>query len=93
MEYIALLLSVLAGALIVITLKPNGKTVSVLLTFSGAYLLGITLLNFLPEVYNSDVKDFGFFIIMGFDAKVDDFAGVDRHFGFLSMAHMHRGCK
>lgn len=91
MEYIALLLSVLAGALIVITLKPNGKTVSVLLTFSGAYLLGITLLNFLPEVYNSDVKDIGFFIIMGLVVQLvlDFFSKGAEHGHFHHDGEMH----
>lgn len=65
MEYIVLLLSVFIGVLLVITLKPNGKIVSVLLTFSGAYLLSITLLQFLPEVYNSGVGNIGLFVVIG----------------------------
>jgi len=65
MEYIALLLSVLIGSLLVVFLKPNNKFVSVLLTFSGAYLLSITVLKFLPDIYKSNISHIGIFIIIG----------------------------
>lgn len=65
MEYLALFLSVLLGAFLVISLKPNSKIVELLLTFSGAYLLSVNILKFLPEVYNSEISHIGIFIIVG----------------------------
>ena len=67
MSYVLLILSVLLGALLVITLKPNKLAVRLLLAFSGAYLLSVTILHLLPEVYESsvDFKTTGILILFG----------------------------
>ena len=67
MKYIILLLSVLVGSLLVLFIKPGNKIVRLLLAFSGAYLLSVTILHLLPEVYtiNSDHKFIGIFILIG----------------------------
>jgi zinc transporter ZupT len=68
MTYIALILSVLIGIVIVFGLKPSTKTVQLLLAFSGAYLLSITILHLLPEVYtanNANSSTIGFYILIG----------------------------
>ena len=65
MTYIALILSVLIGMVIVFGLKPSTKTVQLLLAFSGAYLLSITILHLFPEVYISDKPNVGLFILSG----------------------------
>jgi len=65
MTYIALILSVLVGIVIVFGLKPSTKTVQLLLAFSGAYLLSITILHLLPEVYTSKNTSVGLYILMG----------------------------
>ena len=67
MSYVLLILSVLLGALLVITLKPNKLAVRLLLAFSGAYLLSVTILHLLPEVYESsvDFKTTGILILLG----------------------------
>ena len=65
MTYIALILSVLIGMVIVFGLKPSAKTVQLLLAFSGAYLLSITILHLFPEVYISDKPNIGLFILSG----------------------------
>ncbi|MBP8793505.1 MAG: ZIP family metal transporter [Lutibacter sp.] len=66
MTYIALILSVLVGMLIVFGLKPGNKTVQLSLAFSGAYLLSITILHLLPEIYSShDNSNGGLFILLG----------------------------
>ena len=48
MTYLVLILSVLIGMVIVFGLKPSNKTVQLLLAFSGAYLLSITILSNIP---------------------------------------------
>lgn len=65
MTYIALLLSVLIGIIIVFGLKPNNKTIQLLLSFSGAYLLSITILHLLPEVYHSTAENIEIYILFG----------------------------
>jgi zinc and cadmium transporter len=66
-NYILLILSVLLGSLLVFIIKPNTKIVRILLAFSGAYLLSVTILHLLPEVYtvNSDATVTGVFILIG----------------------------
>ena len=67
MSYILLILSVLLGYVIVLISKPNNKIVRLLLAFSGAYLLSVTILHLLPEVYtnDSDTTVSGIFILLG----------------------------
>lgn len=65
MTYIALIASVLIGIIIVFGLKPNFKTVQLLLAFSGAYLLSVTILHLFPEVYIIENTNIGLFILLG----------------------------
>ena len=65
MVYLVLILSVILGATSVLFFKPNKAKTQILLTFSGAYLLSITILHLLPEVYEIDYKNIGLFILFG----------------------------
>ncbi|SDW95401.1 ZIP Zinc transporter [Lutibacter oricola] len=65
MTYIALIVSVLIGIVIVFGLKPGNKSVQLLLAFSGAYLLSITILHLFPEVYHTHNSKVGIFILLG----------------------------
>jgi zinc and cadmium transporter len=67
MSYILLIASVLLGSLLVFIIKPSNKIVRILLAFSGAYLLSVTILHLIPEVYteNTDRKRIGIFILIG----------------------------
>ena len=67
MNYLLLIASVLLGALLVFLIKPSNKFVRLLLAFSGAYLLSVTILHLLPEVYTvtTDAKRVGVFILIG----------------------------
>ena len=65
MTYIALFLSVIIGLIIVYGFKPKDKIIQLLLAFSGAYLLSITILNLLPEIYIQPNKNIGLFILIG----------------------------
>ncbi len=60
------ILSVLLGYAFVLILKPTqNKNLKLLLAFSGAFLLSITVFNFLPEVYQHTNKPIGLFIMIG----------------------------
>ncbi len=78
MIHILLIASVLLGAALVTIFKPKQQSVRLLLSFSGAYLLAITILHLLPEVYSesgahahahdhadSNLKGVGIFILIG----------------------------
>lgn len=66
MNYILPLLSVLLGYFLTIFFKPNGKTnLKLLLAFSGSFLLSLTVMHLLPDVYESKNKQIGLFIMVG----------------------------
>ncbi len=65
MSYLALILSVIIGFAIVIVIKPKTKIIQLLLSFSGAYLLSITVLHLIPEVFENSQKNIGLFILLG----------------------------
>jgi len=60
------IISVVLGFVIVLLLKPKQpKHLKLLLAFSGAFLLSITVFHFLPEVYKGEFKNVGLFIMIG----------------------------
>ena len=65
MDFFILILSVIIGSISVLITKPSKKFIQILLTFSGAYLLSITILHLLPEVYETETKNIGLFILFG----------------------------
>ncbi|WP_165730555.1 ZIP family metal transporter [Polaribacter sp. 20A6] len=67
MSYVLLLTAVFIGSLLVYIIKPSKKAVRLLLAFSGAYLLSVTILHLLPEVYaeTTEYKKIGIFILIG----------------------------
>ncbi len=65
MSYWFLLLAVALGALIAYYLNPSKRILQLLLSFSGAYLLSMTVLHLIPEVYDGNPKNVGVFILIG----------------------------
>ncbi|MCL7764238.1 ZIP family metal transporter [Polaribacter sp. Z014] len=67
MSYILLIVAVFIGSILVFIIKPSKKIVRLLLAFSGAYLLAVTILHLLPEVYSetTEYKKIGIFILVG----------------------------
>lgn len=66
MNYLLPLLSVLIGYLIALQLKTNAKkNLKLLLAFSGSFLLSLTVMHLLPEVYKSNNNSVGIFIMCG----------------------------
>ena len=55
MNYLLPLFSVLLGYIVALFLKPKNKTnLKLLLAFSGSFLLSLTVMHLLPEVYHSE---------------------------------------
>lgn len=67
MNYFLLIIPVLFGALLVLYKKPNKNIVRLLLAFSGSYLLSVTILHLLPDVYTITSSDnlIGILILIG----------------------------
>lgn len=66
LNYLLPIISVLLGFLVVLVLKPSEiRHLKLLLAFSGAFLLSITVFSFLPEVYNQEGANVGIFIMIG----------------------------
>ena len=69
-EILYLILSVAIGAVIVEIFKPKkSRNIQLLLTFSGAYLLAVSLLHLIPELFgnHSSVNldnDLSFFLLI-----------------------------
>ena len=66
MNYLLPLFSVLIGYIIALFLKPKSKTnLKLLLAFSGSFLLSLTVIHLLPEVYETSNHSIGIFIMFG----------------------------
>lgn len=65
MIYLALIIPVIAGFILVQLIKPNSKHLQLFLSFSGAYLLSVTVLHLIPEVFSNQQKHIGIFILIG----------------------------
>jgi zinc transporter ZupT len=65
--YISLILSVVTGGVIVLYFgKSNDKLLKLLLSFSGAFLLGISFMHLVPEIYAAGVPNIGVYVLIGF---------------------------
>ena len=66
-QYILLFSVVLiGGGLGFLVKKYNKKTVGLILSFSGAYLLGITVLHLIPATFAGGQEDIGIWVLAGF---------------------------
>lgn len=63
------LLPLLAGALVRV-LRPEAKWLQLLLSFSGAFLLGVVFLHMLPELYEEEGAHIGIWVLGGFLLQV-----------------------
>jgi zinc transporter ZupT len=94
MNYLLPLLSVLLGYIVALVLKPQNKTnLKLLLAFSGSFLLSLTVMHLLPEVYESKNSQIGIFIMMGilFQIILEFFSQGAEHghvHGHVNMSHI-----
>lgn len=63
------LLPMLSGGMVRIT-KPDGRWLLLLLSFSGAFLLGVVFLHMLPELYIAEGAGLGLWVLGGFLLQV-----------------------
>ena len=66
MNYLALFLAVVLGYMVGIAFQKKGvKQMPIILAFSGAFLLSVTLFEMLPEVFEQPSKQIGLYIMLG----------------------------
>ena len=93
MIYLVLILSVLAGVLAVFKFKlGEPRRVKLVTAFTGAYLMALTCLHLLPEVFghaHDAAVSLGAFVLLGFFLQVvlDNFSGGIEH----GHTHHHHG--
>lgn len=94
MNYLLPLLSVLLGYILALIIKPKDKTkLKLLLAFSGSFLLSITVMHLLPEVYEKENHNIGIYIMLGilFQIILEFFSKGAEHghvHGHKKMLHM-----
>ncbi|QBN18215.1 ZIP family metal transporter [Flavobacterium nackdongense] len=94
MNYLLPLFSVLLGYGIALFLKPKSKTnLKLLLAFSGSFLLSLTVIHLLPDVYESHNHNIGLFIMGGilFQIVLEFFSKGAEHghvHGHETMSHI-----
>ena len=65
--YIALVFTVLGSGSLIFLFKPDDQRIlKFLLAFSGAFLIGITFLKLIPEVFSKPTLYTGLFVLLGF---------------------------
>ena len=65
--YLLLIITVLvSGSMVFLVRDDKGRILKLLLAFSGAFLIGISFLDLVPEVYSEGLPYIGLFVLAGF---------------------------
>lgn len=92
-EYLTLFMSVICGGGIAFYYQRNNKALlQLMLSFSGAYILGISVLHLMPTVFSGEQKHIGLWILAGFFVQLilEQFSGGVEH-GHIHAPHDGRG--
>ncbi|MBI1837535.1 MAG: ZIP family metal transporter [Flavobacteriia bacterium] len=88
--YVSLIGAVILGGFIVTYLHAANKNkfIKLMLSFSGGFLLAIAFTHFVPELYDSDTKNIGIYILLGFliQLLLEFFSGGIEH----GHVHVHK---
>jgi zinc transporter ZupT len=87
--------AITGGGVYLVTQKQTGKGIKLLLAFSAAYLLGLTLLHLFPEMFASEIANPGWYVLGGFMLQVvlDFFSHGVEHGHAQTNKHHHHGTK
>ena len=91
-KYLLLFLAVLGGGGVALYFQKNNKTVlQSVLSFSGAYILGISVLHLMPHVFISTSEKIGLWILLGFFVQLllEQFSGGVEHGHIHAPHHPH----
>ena len=66
MNYLLPLIAVILGYILALVIQPKKKSnLKLLLAFSGSFLLSVTVISLLPEVYETKNTTIGLYIMLG----------------------------
>ncbi len=88
-EYFLLLLTVLLGGFTALLVDSKDQSrLQLFLSFSGAYILGICVMDIMPTVFRSSVENVGIYILIGFFIQLilEQFSGGVEH-GHIHVPH------
>lgn len=88
-EYLILLFTVLLGGFAGLLVNPKDQSsLQLFLSFSGAYILGICVMDIMPTVFRSSVENVGIYILIGFFIQLilEQFSGGVEH-GHIHVPH------
>jgi len=79
--YLSLFFVGIIGGFLVFFQKSLNRHLNTLLSFSGAFLLGVSFLHLLPEVFHEKTNNVGLFLLIGFFLQLvlDYFSGGIEH--------------
>lgn len=92
-EYLILFLSVIGGGSLAFYVKKNNQSMlQSVLSFSGAYILGISVLHLMPTVFTGMVENVGLWVLGGFFIQLvlEQFSGGVEH-GHVHAPHHAKG--
>lgn len=64
--YFLVFITAFVSGCTILFMKIGNKSLKLILAFSGSYLLGITILHLIPEIYSGILPTNGIFILVGF---------------------------
>lgn len=86
--------AMLGAGIFFITKKQSSNGIKLLLSFSAAYLLGLTLLHLFPELFAGDLEHAGWYVLIGFMLQVVlDFFSHGVEHGHAHIHDHHSGSK
>ena len=81
-QYLTLFLSVIGGGGLAFYIRKNTQALlKSVLSFSGAYILGISVLHLMPTVFTNQIENIGLWILGGFFIQLvlEQFSGGVEH--------------
>lgn len=68
--FIALFFPVVLGGISVFFFKTGERALKLILAFGGAFLLSLTFIKLIPEIYSNETQQIGLFIMLGFFIQI-----------------------
>tara|TARA_B100000614_G_scaffold256324_1_gene274685 strand:+ start:727 stop:1458 length:732 start_codon:yes stop_codon:yes gene_type:complete len=69
-EILLFVITFLAGSTFLFLNIKNDRSLKILLSFSGAFLFGLTILHFLPDLFLDYTPAYGLFVLIGFSIQL-----------------------
>tara|TARA_Y100001934_G_C12373085_1_gene787597 strand:- start:956 stop:1669 length:714 start_codon:yes stop_codon:yes gene_type:complete len=90
-QILLFVITFLAGSVFLYVNISKEWTLKILLSFSGAFLFGLTILHFLPDLFIDYKSSYGLFILLGFSLQlIFEFLTLGIDHGHMHKDHTHK---